>query len=261
MPHSGMLGNHKFEDVEDVRGAEIYGVNNEKLGTIKDIVFSHSSGQIQYAVVDAGGWFSSKRFLLPVHYLQPYGRHQDRFYADLDRERVHFLPEFKDELLGSESAWADYEKRYQERWNDGVVLYNQETNRIVTPPMDQVEGGRAEPLSEEEKRSLQRDFTPRKMGREDELLGVASNRDFTALHPEKPSIAGARDVASERSGEKEMEIYRVDEARSDASREQGREPRNAGGGPRWTGIQQKIHERRDEIVSECPLCGTQEKVA
>ena len=44
MPHYGILREHKLEEVDDVRGADVYGVNDEKLGTIDDVIFDHSSG-------------------------------------------------------------------------------------------------------------------------------------------------------------------------------------------------------------------------
>lgn len=281
MPHYGVLGNHKFEDedIEDVRGAVVYGVNDEKLGTIDDVIFSHASGQIRYAVVDAGGWFSSKKFLLPAGYIQPYGRHEDKFYADLDQERIRFLPEFKGEVLRSEGEWAGYEKQYEERWNEGSNLYNQDTNRIITPPMDQVEGGRSTPLSEAGKRSLERDFTPRKMGREDEYLGVASSRDPLTLHPQRASMGGREDArlpepdvsrveldaergpAEDPPSIQEPALYRVDAMPEEEHGRNPDQPLDAGYGRRWVGLQQKLREGRDRIVSECPLCGTQKKVA
>ena len=36
---------------------KVYGRNDEKLGTIDDVIFNHSSGDITYIVVDTGGCF------------------------------------------------------------------------------------------------------------------------------------------------------------------------------------------------------------
>jgi uncharacterized protein YrrD len=56
MPHYGRLGNYQFgQTAEDIRGAALYGLNDEKLGKIDDVIFDHSSGDIQYVVVDTGG--------------------------------------------------------------------------------------------------------------------------------------------------------------------------------------------------------------
>lgn len=76
MTHYGTLRETRFQDLDDIRGAEVYGVNDEKLGKIDDVIFDHSSGEIRYVVVDTGGWLSSKKFLVPANRIQPYGNHK-----------------------------------------------------------------------------------------------------------------------------------------------------------------------------------------
>jgi sporulation protein YlmC with PRC-barrel domain len=269
MPHYGLLQDYKFEDIQDVRGAEVYGVNNEKLGTVDDVIFDHSTGEIRYVVVDTGGWLSSREFLVPMNRIAPYSNHEDKFYAELDKERIQMLPEFNQASLKSEGGWADYEKRYDERWIEGAVMYNKDTGRIVTPPVDQVEGGRTRPLSEEDKRSLMRDFTPTKMGKQDDLLGVAPSGDDITLRPRKASIAGREDVllqqqsspGGDQPGLQEPGVYVLDRV-PDAETKAGlKETLNTNSGRRWIDFQQKLHEGRDKVVSDCPLCGTQDKAA
>ena len=50
---------------DDIRGANPYGRDDSKLGTIDDVIFDHSSGAIRYIVVDTGGWLSTKKFIVP----------------------------------------------------------------------------------------------------------------------------------------------------------------------------------------------------
>jgi uncharacterized protein YrrD len=45
-----------------VRGSHLYGLNDDKLGKIEDVIFDHSSGDIHYVVVDTGGWLHPKKF-------------------------------------------------------------------------------------------------------------------------------------------------------------------------------------------------------
>ena len=59
MPHYGILREFNLEDVDDVRGADVYGVNDEELGTIDDVIFDHSNGEIRYVVLKTGGLLSS----------------------------------------------------------------------------------------------------------------------------------------------------------------------------------------------------------
>ena len=74
MAHYGTLRDYHFvdnESADDIRGgSKVYGLNNEKLGKIDDVIFDHSTGQIRYVVVDTGGWLSSKKFIVPSHRLQ-----------------------------------------------------------------------------------------------------------------------------------------------------------------------------------------------
>src|SRR5215467_5375770 len=194
MPHYGVLRDYRLEDVDDVRGAEVYGVNDEKLGTIADVIFDHSSGEIRYIVLKTSG-LTGKRIMVPANRIEPYGHHDDKFYAELDQKRLGMLPEFNDGTLKSERGWSNYEKDYEERWNAGAVMYNKDTGRIVTPPADQtVQPGPSRPLSPQARESLNRDFTPQRLGKEDDYLGVASGNDKTTLRPAKPSIAGREDA-------------------------------------------------------------------
>jgi sporulation protein YlmC with PRC-barrel domain len=301
MAHYGILHDIKFEDAEEIRGADVYGVNDEKLGKVDDVIFDHSTGDIHYLVVDTGGWLTSKKFLVPASRIQPYGHQEDQFYAELDKERIQMLPEYDERKLGSENDWSDYEKQYEERWKEGTVMYNERTNRIITPPADQVKGTRTSALSEQGRQSLQRDFTPEKRGQRDDLWGVASSGDDVTLRPNKPSIAGREDAimaereqqqrqqsraSSRASGEtptfkessrtpnvssgtgenvpgpdaetlKEPRVYHVQERPEVAARE----PAEAASGPRYLNFQKRLRQDRDRVVGNCPLCGSQKKVA
>jgi sporulation protein YlmC with PRC-barrel domain len=195
MPHYGILREYKFEDLNDVRGSEVYGVNDEKLGTIDDVVFDHSTGDIRYVVLKTGVLFG-KKIIVPANRIESYGNHEDKFYADLDKERLEMLPEFEDHVLKSEGDWSIYEKEYQSRLNDGAVMYNKDTGRILTPPVQEVEGTRTQPLSDAGIQSLDRNFTPQRVGHEDDFLGVSSGSNQSSLQPQKASIAGKEDVVS-----------------------------------------------------------------
>lgn len=275
MPHYGTLRETRFEDTEEIRGAEVYGVNDEKLGKIDDVIFDHSTGDIRYIVVDTGGWLTSKKFLVPASRISPYGNHDDKFYAELDKERIQMLPEYDEKKLGSETDWTDYEKRYEEGWKTGTVMYNERTGRTVTPPLNEVQGTRTSALSEEGKQSLQRDFTPEKRGHRDDLWGVAPSGDDVTLRPNKASIAGREDaILAERESEsretvpgpdvetlKQPGVYRVDKVPEQEQKTDRTELPADNYGPRYMAFQRKLREGRDRVVSDCPLCGSQKKVA
>ena len=67
MSHYGTLRNYPIsEAAEEIRGAKLYGLNDEKLGKIDDVIFDHSTGLIRYVVVDTGGWLKTKKFIVPA---------------------------------------------------------------------------------------------------------------------------------------------------------------------------------------------------
>src|SRR5258708_36109421 len=137
MPHYGILRDHKMEDVDDLRGADVYGVDDEKLGTIDDVIFDHSTGEIRYIVLKTGGLLSRRKVMIPANRIEPYGQHEAKFYADLDKERLEMLPEFKEENLKTDTAWSAYVTENEKSWTDSSVMYNKVTGRIITPPHEE----------------------------------------------------------------------------------------------------------------------------
>src|SRR3954470_7964948 len=85
MAHYGTLKDTAFEAGEDIRGAHLYGSNEEKLGKIDDVIFDHSTGDIRYAVVDTGGWLHSKKFLVPVDGIRASAKNEDDFETNLSK--------------------------------------------------------------------------------------------------------------------------------------------------------------------------------
>ena len=52
MAHYGSLGNHRFTaDVPDVRGADVYGSEDERIGNIEDVIFDHETMEIRFVVI------------------------------------------------------------------------------------------------------------------------------------------------------------------------------------------------------------------
>lgn len=77
---------------EDIRGAHVYGVNDDKLGKIADVIFDHSTGDIRYAVVDTGGWLHSKKFLVPADGLRASVKHDGDFESNLSKQQIESFP-------------------------------------------------------------------------------------------------------------------------------------------------------------------------
>ena len=121
---------------------------------------------------------------------------------------------------------------------------------------------------------------------------MAPNRDDATLRPAKPSIGGREDVlqqqqdrareiksgissqrtvsfneglegsrVSDQPGLQEPGIYKLDAVPEAEKKSDMNEPLNAHYGRRWIGFQNRLREGRDKVVGNCPLCGTQKKVA
>src|SRR4029077_5101610 len=141
---------------------------------------------------------------------------------------------------------------------------------------------RPPPLPQEAKASLNRDFTPQRMGKEDDYLGVGSGIGKTTLQRRKVSIAGREDVhqrqvvspigseieipnekpaASIPETMREPGVYKLEGTPEAEKKSDRQDAVQASSGRRWIGFQEKLRERRDKVVSGCSLCGTQDKAA
>lgn len=54
------------DSVVDYDGLDVIGPDEERLGKVDGFIVDAQAGRLHYVVVDAGGWFSSRRVLVPV---------------------------------------------------------------------------------------------------------------------------------------------------------------------------------------------------
>jgi len=141
MPRYGTLGDYRFSDTEeaanDIRGSNIYGPKDQKLGEVDDAIFDEATGAIVYVVVDTGGWLSSNLFIVPPEEVRPSLQHESDFLVDLTKEQIERLPPYDGKDLTSEEKWADYERRYRSKWALGPVMHREGTDRNITPTTKQ----------------------------------------------------------------------------------------------------------------------------
>jgi hypothetical protein len=139
-----MLRDFRFTDAtEDIRGSKLYGLNDEKLGKIDDVIFDYFTGLISYVVVDTGGWLTSKKFIVPADRLRLSAEHEDDFAVDLNKQQVESFPPYNELDLESDEQWADYEGRYRAKWEANPVMHRAETDRNITPTTQQMPGNSA----------------------------------------------------------------------------------------------------------------------
>ena len=221
MSHYGLLGVYEFGVMaEDIRGATLYGLRDEKLGKIDNVIFDHSAGDIRYLVVDAGGWLRTKKFVVPAGRLRVSSKHEDGFTADLTKEQVEKFPKYEETDVDSEEKWTDYEDQYRSNWEASPVMHRAETDRNTTPTTQQLQGNQS---------SLRASGSTRGTGRVVESP-EQQEEDLNAADAPTGRIvpAGTDSVVIENSA--------------------------VGIGGRWDTFQARLRERRKEAVAGCRMC-------
>ncbi len=247
MPHFRTLDQIQFANREDdIRGATLYDVSDEKLGKIDDVVFDHVSGKIHYAVVDTGGWLSHRKFLVPAERIHNDERHADGFQVDMVKKHVERLPTFDKELLKSDADWRDYEQHYREWVTTGDVIHRRDNPNIVTPPAEEVP---AEPSitqgSGAAGQGRRLDLTPERFA-----TGEVSAPTSMPVPEESTNTSHAvlpRSSQAHRPLGSLPDTEEIPEAREPAGR--------------WSRFQERVSERCRETSSGCPDCERERRVA
>ena len=92
--------------VYNPRDNDAYGVDGEKIGTIRDALVLPTTGEIQYLIVDVGGWFSSKQVLIPVG--QARFTEDGAYFDGLTKDHARDLSEYHDgQMYAGEAQLAD----------------------------------------------------------------------------------------------------------------------------------------------------------
>jgi sporulation protein YlmC with PRC-barrel domain len=98
-----------------IRGTNVYGTEDTKLGSVEDAIVDSDSGELQYLIVKAG-WIDSRRFLVPADQVYAYGENDDDLYVSLSKRDAETLPEFQDQRLASDQVFTSYQRDYQSAW-------------------------------------------------------------------------------------------------------------------------------------------------
>ena len=93
--------------------------SGQDLGSVDGFIIENRSGRPVYVVVDSGGWFVGRRYLVPIGMLEA-DVPMRAFRSDLERETIHLYPEFN---AAAFLAMSDEE----------VHRYEHRLLRIITP--------------------------------------------------------------------------------------------------------------------------------
>ena len=235
MSHYGILRNVAVTQTgEDIRGSHLYGVNDEKLGKIDDVVFDHSTGDIGYVVVDTGGWLSTKKFIVPANGLRASAKHENDFEATLTKDQVEGFPPYDESNLDSDDKWSDYEGRFRSKWVSDPVMHRAETDRNITPTTQQSTGNI-----------------------ESERAAASAHGDPGASRSGPVSMAGNRSSATSDSRAASAVTERAVPAGTDSVVISNSA---VGIGGRWDTFQSRLRERRKEVVAACNTCSGESAV-
>jgi hypothetical protein len=148
MTHYGSLGTQAVsEDVRDIRGTDVRGADNTKLGDVTDVIIDHEAMEIRYVVMDSGGWLEAGTFLLPADRMSADETDENNLTAGVTRQQIHNSPKYDKKTLHSEDEWKKYEREFKKYWDEEPILHMKDSYRIITPPE---EPNSAQPTSSSE---------------------------------------------------------------------------------------------------------------
>jgi hypothetical protein len=101
----------ELDDEHDVKfeGMKVDSPSGEVLGKTDGFIVDSESGRPYYVVVNAGGWFKSKHFLLPIGHVR-FDANRKALVADVTKDRVERFPGF--DLSKFDKMTADDIKRF-----------------------------------------------------------------------------------------------------------------------------------------------------
>jgi sporulation protein YlmC with PRC-barrel domain len=234
MAHLGTLRDYEFAtEAEDIRGSNLYGQNNEKLGTIDDVIFDHSTSEVRYVVVDTGGWLRSRKFLVPSDSIRPSPEDKDDFFVSLTKEQIERLPAYDEKLLERNEEWSKYERQYQEAWLASPVLHKEGSDRIITPPPEEMPSGSSgTAVSSSEYRP--------NLKKEGGVVGRYEPRQPSAM---PPLTTETHDIGtSELRSPAGTPTTEASAKTTNAIRQ------------RWQSFERSLRENREEIIARCGVC-------
>lgn len=223
MAHYGILGETQFGNAgEDIRGSHLYGINDEKLGKIDDVIFDHTTGSIRYVVVDTGGWLKTKKFIVPADRVRASAKHADNFEVPLNKKQIEDFPPYQASDLDSEKMWASYENSYRSKWETAPVMHREGTDRNITPTAQQMPGGSPSARAAAE------------------AHGTMPRSGTVVSHPDPADIEAAA-APTERAVPAGTDAVVINSSA-------------VGIGGRWDTFQSRLRERRKEAVAGCSTC-------
>jgi sporulation protein YlmC with PRC-barrel domain len=245
MAHYATLRDYQFDaDVDDLRGATLYGEGGSKLARIEDVVFEHGSGNIEYLVAKQD---HGRRVLIPVEDVRTSIVSDRDLDSDLTAEDLAALPAFEDNMLQHDDTWKRHldqhrhalqdrnkaaGREYKREWTDDPVEHRTgDVAHTITPIEVEGSGGTLGGNTTRAEDDYVPDLTPQR------LAPIFTN---TAQTPDKLNMV----------------------PNAGLSRGPAADYQTAGLGVKWNGYQERIRRDLPKLRTACETCSdNQTKVA
>jgi uncharacterized protein (TIGR02271 family) len=105
MPHLVELDNENIDQQYSLEGYDCYDATGEKIGDIDGILADSQSMEPRYVILDMGGWFNTKRYVVPIGEISRQDDNERHLYFDRlskDMLKSGQFPEYNDEWLQQE---------------------------------------------------------------------------------------------------------------------------------------------------------------
>lgn len=230
MTHYGSLGDHRFaEGFHDIRGASVFGLEDEKIGQIDDVIFDHDTMEIEYVVIEVGNKSQTHKFLFPANHVSDDTGHRNAFAVGITKQRSEDFPDFDERSLASEDGLKKYLDEFKKFWEEDPVMHRQGSYRIITPNPDELRADGKATEGNGEARETSGD------------LGISAaelfpNRIADVFSDPTP---GAHKVTL-----KPRSVIRAEEAASGVALLK----------PRWDGFAEHVRRDGASIKTDCPQC-------
>ena len=242
MAHYSTLQDYRFDaDIDDIRGARLYGDGGAELAKIKDVVFEHGTGNIEYLVADEG---HDRCVLVPVTEVRTAITSDRDFDSELTRADMERLPAFQSRMLKHDKEWHDFLelhrnawrdrenaalREYKEEWVDDPVEHRKDdVAHTITP----IEGPAENVRSIDGGRGIEDDYVP----------------DLT------PQRLAPIFTKTENTSDKLNMVPQAEQSRGPAA-----EYATAGLGSKWNGYQEMLRRELPRLRGACQTCAAEDK--
>ena len=161
------------DDVVDYDDLDVLGPDGEKIGDLDGFIVDAEAGRLYHLVVDSGGWFSSRRFLLPVG------------HASLDAGRRALLVDVTKDAL---TRYPEFDRDHFRNFSDDDLRAFEQRTAVACCPDESIEDGSGGTWAYESRRHYMQPVWWRDNARGEEVVRAAERP------VSRPAAPASRDV-------------------------------------------------------------------